>query len=157
GMPYQEIVDRADAIKNALGIIEALDTDADTHIGWQREAPPDCVATFADGSLLSKCRRRPFNRDRIGSDQGFLPTECDRCVLAIDAALHEAIRRFQKIVAEEFGVEAKDGASQQAVDNLLAPWTDDERFGIGPRDMPKGDDRGLWQPVADHPGEQAEV
>ena len=78
-------------------------------------------------------------------------------MLAIDAALHEAVRGFEKIVAVKLRVESKDGASHQAVDEFLSPGTDSESLGVRPGDVPKRDDRRLWQSIADHPRQQGEM
>ena len=55
------------------------------------------------------------------------------------------------------GVEAEDRRAEQPVDDLLAPGADAEGLGIGPGDMPEGDDGRLGQPVADHARQQREM
>ena len=153
----QQIVDRADAIEDALGVVEALDADGDTRVCGQREPLPHGVPAFAHRSLIGKRGRRPFDRDRIGPDQRLMTAERDRGMLAIDAALHEAVGRLDEIVAVELRVEAEDRAAEQPVDDLLAPRADAEGLGVRPGDVPEGDDGGLRQPLADHARQQREV
>jgi hypothetical protein len=54
-------------------------------------------------------------------------------------------------------VEAQDGAAEQAVENLGPPWTDSERLGVRPWNVPERDDRRARQALAHHAGQQSEV
>ncbi len=54
-------------------------------------------------------------------------------------------------------VETEDAAAEEAVEQLIAPRADGERFGIRPRNVPERQDRGVGQSLADHPRQQREV
>ena len=77
--------------------------------------------------------------------------------LAVDARLDEAVDALEEIVDVELRVKAQDVAAEQAVQQFDAPRADGERLGIGPGNVPEGDDRGLRQALADHPRQEREV
>ena len=62
-------------------------------------------------------------------------------MLVVDARLEEAVDRLEEVVAVEPRVEAEDRAAEHAVEDLLAPRADAERFGVRPGDVPERDDR----------------
>src|SRR6516225_6194248 len=92
------------------------------------------------GSLGCKCRGRPFDRNRVRSDHRLVATDPNRSTLAIDPALHEAVGCFQEIVAVELRMKPEKAATQQPLNDLLAPRADAECFGVGPGNMPEGQD-----------------
>jgi hypothetical protein len=77
--------------------------------------------------------------------------------LAIDARLEEAVHALQEVVHVELRVEAHDVAAEQSIEELVAPRADGKCLGIGPRDVPERDDRGLGQALADHARQEREV
>ena len=112
----QQVVDGPHAIEDALGIVEAFDADGKLRVaaaGRSDAAPPS--RHCAHRRLAGECRGRPFDRDGIGPNQGFVPADGNGSLLAIDPALHEAIGCFEKVVAVELRVEAEDGAAEQPV------------------------------------------
>jgi hypothetical protein len=81
----------------------------------------------------------------------------DALQLAVDPGLEEAVDALQEVVAVGLGVEADDAAAQQPVEDLVAPRADAEALGVGPGDVPEGEDGGAGQPLADEPGGEGEV
>ena len=100
---------------------------------------------------------RPFDRDRIGPDEGLQAAEGDQRLLAIDTRFHEAIDRVEEIVAVELRVETDHRTAQQAGDDFLLPRADAEDFRVRPRNMPERDDGGVRQFIAQHARQQREV
>ena len=78
-------------------------------------------------------------------------------MLVLDARLEVAVHRLDEVLAVEAGVEAEDRAAQHALQDLAPPWADAEGLGVGPGDVPEGQDGGLRQLLADHRGQQREV
>src|SRR3972149_2930796 len=101
-MNCQESVDRQHPIDDPFCVIEALDADAQTNVIRQAELGAHRLATFAHRFLTSKRGRRPFNRDRVGPDEGLGPSYRYRGMLAIDPALDESVDRGGEIVAVKF-------------------------------------------------------
>src|SRR4029077_1903163 len=110
-----------------------------------------------DRSLRGESCRRPFDRDRIGADQGLHATRGDRGALPMYAPLHDAVGRLEEVIAVELGVEAEDGAAEQAVDDLFAPGTNAEGLGVWPGDVPEGNDGRLRQSLPYHAGQKSEM
>ena len=54
-------------------------------------------------------------------------------------------------------MEAEDRRAEHALEHLLAPRADAERLGVGPGDVPEGDDGGARQALAHHARQQREV
>ena len=76
--------------------------------------------------------------------------------LAVDARFEEAVDRVEEVVAVELRVKAEDRWSRAARPGArLAPRADAERLGVGPGDVPEGDDRRARQPLADHARQRA--
>ena len=75
----------------------------------------------------------------------------------LDARLQVAIHGFDEVLAVEARVKTEDRAAQHALQDLAPPWADAERLGVGPGDVPEGQDGGLRQLLADHRRQQREV
>ena len=156
-MAGKEGVDGAQAVENALGVVEALDADAEPYLLGEAVATANRGAAFRHRLLILHAGGRPFDRDRIGPDEGLQVAEGDARLLAIDTRFHEAIDGVEEIVAMELRVETNHGTAQQARDDFLLPWTDAEDFRVRPRNMPERDDGGVWQFIAEQARQQREV
>src|SRR5262245_28322584 len=64
-MAAEKSVHGTHAVEDALGIVEPLDADAQSHLLVQTEAGTHGDTAFRNRLLFGKCRRRPFDRDRI--------------------------------------------------------------------------------------------
>src|SRR5690348_16663202 len=108
------------------------------------------AARTVDGRHMRKRRRRPLDRDRIAPDRRRLSPARDGERLAIDPRFEEPVDGIQEVVAVELRMKSQDAAAEEALEELVAPWTDRECFRIGPRNMPERDDRRSLQTLADH-------
>ena len=66
-------------------------------------------------------------------------------VFVVDARLERPLDGLEKIVAVKLDVERQQVVAEQAVQDLLRPWTDAKRLRIRPRNVPEltdDDDRG---------------
>ena len=114
-------------------------------------------AALLDGRPLLAFVFRPMDRDRIRLDQRGVALVRDQRMLVLDAGLQEAIHRFDEVLAVIAGLEPHDGTTQQPFEDFGFPRADTERFGVGPGDVPEGDDRRLRQAFADQRRQQREV
>ena len=71
--------------------------------------------------------------------------------------IRDRIYRVDEIVGVIAGMEAHDGAAEQAFQNRFPPRADAEDFLIGPGNVPEGDDGGLRQLGANHLRQQGKV
>ena len=78
-------------------------------------------------------------------------------MLVLDPRLEEAIDGLDEVLAVEARVEAEDRAAEHALENLPPPGADAEGFGVGPGDVPEGQDGRPRQAGADHRRQQREV
>src|SRR5207244_5206226 len=91
----------------------------------------------------------PLNGDRIGVYRGQLASIRHRRAVPIDACLKNPIDTVDEIVAVDSGMEPKNTASQEPLQNFLAPGADPETFRVRPGDVPESNDRRVRQFVSD--------
>ena len=153
----QQAFDRTQPLLDPLGVIEPVHTDADRVTGRQAVALPHVLAALLDGLAHQGRGRWPLDRDRVTLDRGRLAPIRDGEHLPIHPRFQQAIDGVHEVVAVEPGVEPENAAAQHAVEQLLAPRADGERFRIRPGNVPERDDRGRRQRLLDHPGQQGEM
>ena len=106
----------------------------------QPEALAECLHVAARVPVLRDAFH--VDADRKRPDLGLVRRARHREALVVDARLDEPIDRLEKIVAVQLHVKAEQVAAEQAVENLLLPRADAERFAVRPRDVPEvADDR----------------
>jgi hypothetical protein len=156
-MVLDQTLHRAEPVGDALGVVEALDAHGKQRIGVQLIVTAHHRSAIGHGRLAGQRGGRPLDRDRVGSHQGYPAAGTCGALLPIDAALQETVHGIQEIQAVELGVEPQDRAAEQSFQDLLAPGADAEDLGVGPGDVPEGDDGGAGQALPDHLGQQGEV
>ncbi len=157
GFELEQALDGAEALDDALGVVEAVDTDAELVFGRQVVQLAYAAAAVRHALLQHLRFRRPGDRNRVAAHGGELAAEGDGEGFAVDARLEKAIHRIDEVVAVELGMKAENAAAEQARKDLVAPGADGEGLGIGPGYVPEGDDRGIGQFLADHARQQGEV
>src|SRR4051812_8162477 len=84
-LPLEEARDGVEALDDALGVIESLDTHTDLVTARQVEAHANTLARLVDGHRARERRRRPLDRDRIAMHRRTPAAADDRGRFAIDA------------------------------------------------------------------------
>jgi hypothetical protein len=80
-----------------------------------------------------------------------------RSAFAVDARLKVAIRGIEEVVAMQLRVESDNAAPEQSLQDLTPPWADAEALGVGPGNVPEGNDHCARQTLANEPRRQGEV
>ena len=154
----EQAFDRIEPLDDALGVVEPVHADGEARIRRQAEPRNDALPAFGHGRPCGDILRvGPLDGDRIALHERFLVPDRDDRVLVLDACLQEPVHRLDEVLAVEPGMEAKDGAAQQPVQDLASPRADAERLRIRPGNVPEHEDGGVGQPLSDHLRQQREV
>jgi hypothetical protein len=159
GWRVEERVHGQEPLLDALGVVDAIDADAEQHIGREPELAPHLATTgIGDGRRPVRASARATrSRWGRGGRASCAPPCTIALALAIDAALHEGVDRVDEVVAVLLGVEADDARAEQAGEQLFAPRADADALRVGPGDVPEGEDRRARQALADHLRREGEV
>src|SRR5256885_6791281 len=157
GLELEKALDREEPLEYPLGIVESIHADAYYRVCGEAVPLAHVGAAFAQRFLHGLGVERPFYRDGIAPHRGLVAAVGYGVGLAIDPRLDVAVDRVDEIVAVELGVKSQNTAAENTVEDRLAPRADSERFGVGPGDVPEGDDGRLRQALPDHAGQQREV
>src|SRR4029077_17640780 len=106
--------------------------DTDHNVVAQLLHAQDLGAAKRHRQLRLHPLRRPLDRDRIAFHLGQMTAMRDRRRLTLDACLEVTVDGLDEILAVETSVEAEDRAAEHAVEKLLTPGADAERFGVRP-------------------------
>src|ERR1700680_3171102 len=127
-MLFEQTLDGEETLDNALGVIHAVDTDAQEHVVRQLVDAEHLGTAKRDRQLVVRPFRRPLDRNRIRLDSRQIATVGNRRRFTLDSGLQKSIHRLDKILAMKSRVKAEDGTPQQARDQLFSPGADAERF-----------------------------
>ena len=156
--PLEQALHRPQPLLDALGVVEPIDADADRLVVRQAVPPPHLGPALRDRAWRSKVRRgRPLDRNGIPLHRRQLAPVRHGERLAIDPRLELPIDRVDEVVAMKLRVEPENAAAEQAVEQLLPPRANRERFRIRPRNVPERNDRRSRQRLPDHARQQREV
>ena len=114
-MARQELVDRRQALLDALGVVQPIDAHAEQGVGLKPKLAPYLLFAHSstEATFASQCTghsiemgygRTSVRRRRLNDGVG----------LAIDAALHERVHRVDEVVAVLLSVEADDARARAA-------------------------------------------
>src|SRR6202012_2521894 len=81
----------------------------------------------------------------------------DRKMFPINTCLKYAVDRTEKIVTVRLNMKADQVRAEQAIQQLLLPGADAERFRIGPWNMPEDCNSRVRHPVFHHARQQGKV
>src|SRR5207248_1327457 len=81
----------------------------------------------------------------------------DAEMFPVNLGLQYVVNSVQEVVTVSLRVKADQVRSQQTVEQLPLPWTDAERFRVGPGNMPEDRDSGIWQSLLQHARQKSEV
>src|SRR6185369_14665229 len=84
-LELEQALDRHEALEDSLGIVEAVDADAELHALREPEALAHPRAALRHRRLELQRRRRPFDRDRVAAHLGWIAAVGDGEGLAVDA------------------------------------------------------------------------
>ncbi len=119
------------AFQDSLGVVEAVDADAQAMIPGQFQVLQHALPALLDrGPGRLQLGIGPLDRDWIAFDQGLLALEGDGRMLVLDARLQIAVDGLEEVLALVAGMEAEDGAAQQPLQDFAAPGADAEAFRI---------------------------
>jgi len=124
GLQLEQSFDGEKSLDDALGVVQAVDTDPDQPIGSHRMTLADMHPAVRHRPLILQPARRPLDGNRVGVDRREAPAVGHRGAVAVDARLKDAIDAGQEMVSMLTGVEPDDAAAEQAFQNLLPPRAD---------------------------------
>src|ERR1051325_6332302 len=107
-LELEEPLDGAEALKDAFRVIQAIDPDAELHIGGKPEALAHPPPALRHRRLHLQRGGRPFDRDRVAAHLGRVAAVRDRKCLAVYARLEEPVDRVEEVVAVKLRMEAED-------------------------------------------------
>src|SRR5487761_2756061 len=122
----EQALDGAEALDDALGVVEAIDTDAELVFGRQVVQLAYAAAAVRHALLQHLRFRRPRDRNRVAAHGGDLAAEGDGEGFPVDPRFEKTIPRIDEIVAVELGMKAENAAAQQSGDDFVAPGADGE-------------------------------
>ena len=137
----EQCLEREKTLDDALGEVPALDAKPEAYVAADAVARAHRIARSLDVRQSREPARRPFDGNRVGHHAAHAATECHGHVLVIDLAFEEPIDRREEILAVISRVKAENIGGQHVREYLLLPWTDAERLGIRPRNVPEQRDR----------------
>src|SRR6266436_324253 len=132
GTALEEAPDGADALRQALGVVEALDANAQE---LARDPEPAQESLAGDARRVGHEFWRHADRKRL--DQGRALPARDGELLPLDPRLEGPLGRLEEVVAVVLGVEAHQVGPEHAEQELLLPRADAEGLRVRPRDMPE--------------------
>ena len=138
GMAFEQVVDPSKAVRDSLGVVQALDPHADQivildvqlfapafHGGFDLPAPGLLVV----GLEIDADREWP-HQSRMTAPVHLVPIVVNPCFdLAVD--------RIQEVLAVVMNVEAEQVVAQQSVKQLFSPREGPEDLAIGPGNVPE--------------------
>ena len=139
-MQLEQPIDGPESLRNPLRVVHAIDADEELSRRGDgaacaggaprssRSAGRDAATT--SGSMLIGC----------GWTSVVLPLRVTENCSMIDARLDAAVDGFEEVVAVVLHVERQQIVAEQAVENLVLPRADAERFAVGPGNVPELDD-----------------
>jgi hypothetical protein len=132
---FQQTFYRPQAFEDALGVVEAINTDAELVLGrqvvqpggWSRGRTQQSWPSFPPPVAM---RWRSDTWRTVVS----LATERHGERFPVDAGFKKSIHGIDKIVAVELGMKAQNAAAQQTREQFFPPWANGERLRIWPRE-----------------------
>ena len=135
GIGLEEEAQRPDPLRQALGVVDALDPHPD-ELGLDSEPAQELGP--GDAQRVVDELGRDADRERLHVRRVLAARH--RETLPVDARLERAVDRLQEVVAVVLGVEADQVGAEHAEQELALPRADPERLEVGPRDVPEDGD-----------------
>src|SRR4029079_8400407 len=111
----QHPLERAEAIGNALRVVEAIDAEDDPLAAEIERLSNRSYFRLPLGRLRRTRPQVRIDADREGLDDGGMTTTHDGEMLPIDAGFERALDGLEEVVAVELDVERQQVVAQQAV------------------------------------------
>ncbi len=158
GIHFQEAFDAAEALDDALGVVEAIDTDSEKRC-FDAEFGTESAALFARAAnrLASVIGCEGRDTDGIRTHARDMALTVDGEAVPFGDRFHGMIHGFQKIVAVRLNMKTDQVGAEQSFDKLALPWADAEHFRVGPGNVPENRDSSVGARFLHHLWKQGEV
>src|SRR5580698_1756692 len=140
-MLVEHPLDRPESLEDSLGVIDAIDADAEiAHINSQlgQNFPPRGCAIAVQIAVMP--RVGVSHADRKWPDQRLMPLPAYRETVPVRICFERPVHRLQKIIAMRLHMKPNQIRAQQSIQKFALPRTNSNRLRIRPRNVPEDRD-----------------
>ena len=157
GFGFEQPLDSAEALENALRVVHAIDADREEFDVEAQVVDDRRTLAFRAGRGVRRRLVGHGHADGIRTDERHVAPAVDGESVPFGQRFDGAIDGSQEVVAVRLRVEADEIGANQAVHQLALPRADAEDLGVRPRNVPEDRHARVRPRLLHEPRQQREV